>query len=329
MNDRSERTEESATIPEDRGRRSTIGKWFSAVRRAAAWPFIAGYGLLKRSARLLLRVATVLIAIYVALALFEYFKLSHSIGHGGSCGDERSVFFQRVTDRSEFFQCLSVERHIDPVFKNFLLLFSDKNDASFSTTGHGYIAWMKISGSDASGGTRLHEFQTLHWGPAGEAEPPGWYRTIKPYVPKSLRRSGLDNFAVSMSRPGGYYAENESLRIYDPAGLLLTETSPSEEDVHRFIRQPETILAIAIDNAKYSELSALAKDLDGQKYHLLLHDCTELVEEAAHRAGLYVPPRLLNPFPSSLIRRMYKTNFCSTECETGEVPPRTLGGEEQ
>lgn len=247
-----------------------------------------------------------LVFAYMAILIFEYTSTSHKLQRGGECSTSSHEFFKRITENAEFVECLSAENSSTNKYRNFIILMADNDDPDFGATGHGYIAWMRLSKSDEQG-LSLHEFQTVHWGPNGDANI-GWFHShVKPKLPHSIRATS-ERLAMSVWRPGGYYV-NETQLFQDLNGLKISATVPSDEDIRRFVRTPKTILSISIDDEIYDELGALKQELKNRTYSLLIHDCTALVSEAASKAGLYVPPRFLNPFPAQLVRALWKYNF--------------------
>lgn len=236
---------------------------------------------------------------------FEYVTRSHQFSAGESCAVLTNEFFERIIRDASFAECLSTERLNNNKYLNYLILFADRDRPSTSDTGHGYIGWMRLSHEDPN---LLYEFETVHWGPAVGADQPQWYSdNIAQWLPFSLR-TPIGKFFGSLGLPAHYYSFDPPLRFEDPDGRPLTSDWPSKEELNRFIRVPRTVLVVSVDDHVYERLPMLKRRLVGRNWSLLFNDCTALVAEAADMVGLYVPPRIFSPYPTSMIERIHNLN---------------------
>lgn len=253
-----------------------------------------------------------LVILFGAVEAFSYSQNSGSFKIIQNCSSPKNRLFRRLESLSTFFTCLENGDVSSSKEKHFLLFVSDVDDPKPSDSGHGFIVLTSFK-SDPREQLLLTKAQAIHWGPVGEHEMPVWYKsTIHSIVPESLKPASFE-LGMSMSRPGGFYPDNDRKVFASENGIRADYRSFDDWELYNIFRDPKVVLAVQISEETLSGLPDAISHLEGKRFHVFLRDCTVLLKAAAEFAGLYVPPKGVYISPAEMIKKMFVLNMSTAE----------------
>jgi hypothetical protein len=270
------------------------------------WRFFRALG------RGVLILAAVALLLGIAVEAFSYWRDSHRFLSSGACPAVEAELKTFSVSIHRSFRCLNANPNHPPLSQSQGIVFFMANVAnpSLEDTGHGWVVWVQAS-QNPTGALEVHEFLPIGFGPSSlETKWPGWAQNfyLKQVVPRLPRvvETGLSRLlgvawlplAVHPEAPTGF----TGTRVIDVAAIQ----SPTFRQV--FGNNPEAALVVLLSDTEYQNTKKVAERFATGDYSLYFRDCTTFVEEVAGEAGLYVPPRFLNPLPSDYISLLSKMN---------------------
>jgi hypothetical protein len=238
----------------------------------------------------------------------NYFLYAYQFADSETCSLRQTMFAVPQFDFA--YDCADASGVAPNEDKRYYILFMANGAADAANSGHAWLATAALKKSE-KGDFLLTDYVVTGYGPNG-GPPSGQcypfltrlYLIIRPTIPLPSR---FENYWClgGTTRPDGPPA------THVPAGIPLPKTAdPKAVDAMLGVN-PTVVFAVSINRNQYDR--ALRKiDATTKKppnYQLVLHDCTTFVRDVADDIGLYVPPRLLAPYPFESIYSIMKYNM--------------------
>jgi hypothetical protein len=290
----------------------TIRRLVQTIWNVLTFPLILLRRFVARLWKLAVAICIFSLSVYVAVEFVSYQRDSHRYDTSGNCPlvEQRLAALGASMGRS--FRCLNVNSLDHPVTQPQGMIFFLANSArpTVSNTGHGWVVWVKASLNEG-GALLVHEFDPVGFGPPSLDTK--WPKPVQnlyvayfaSHLPTAIE-APLSRFLGFTWLPLQQGPESPvhftDTRTVDDAALA----SPELRSV--FGGNPETALVILLSDTEYENTKKVIPQFASGDYSVLFRDCTTFVEQVALEAGLYVPPRILNPFPSDFISALSRTN---------------------
>lgn len=248
------------------------------------------------------------IIIYSAFQLANYNLYSHNFAPSQSCGIGEKLLGD--IKRQFVYNCIDVSQNKEiSDYENFILFMASEHDSGPNITGHGWLAYASIK-RQADGGLLLVEYQVRgFWGDPQKVTCPAWitnaYGTVRSFLPYT----DVIEHNYQVFCRGGIIGAEAAVSIENPAGVPLPNITSSEQLYNLLARKPEVLLAVRVNNNQYNNAKYNIYEGVNHNYSLILDDCTTYVSRVAKDLHLYIPPRILRPFPSDFIIELSEDNI--------------------
>ncbi|MCP1848386.1 MULTISPECIES: hypothetical protein [unclassified Bradyrhizobium] len=271
----------------------TIASFFNVVRGIVKYTFIA--------------VMTCVLLTCVWWGL-NYFFYAYQFSDSASCSLRQTIF--GAVPKFDFdYDCADASGMASNEDKRYYILFMANGTSVEADSGHAWLATAALKKVN-NGEFLLTDYVVTGYGPKGP--PTGQcypllarlYLVIRPIIPLP------SNFEAHWCEGGTTRADGPP-PTHAPAGTPLPKTAdPKAVDAMLGVN-PTVVFAVSINQNQYDRanrrIDATAKK--PPNYQLLLHDCTTFVRDVAEDVGLYVPPRMLAPYPAESIYSIMKYNM--------------------
>lgn len=279
---------------------------------AISFPFVQIWRAIASVWRFIAAAVVLSLSLYIAIEFVAYQRDSHRFSASGNCGIVEQKLTSLGASMGRSFRCLNLVSSSPPATQpqGMIFFLASTPSPTMANTGHAWMVWAKASVS-SDGALLVHEFLPVGFGPPSRDTK--WPKPVQDFYMTYLA-SLLPAYAEpSISQMLG--VTWLALQQYPESPVRFTDTrvidakavvSPQFRAV--FGSNPETALVTMLTDTEYENTKKLITKFGAGDYSLLFRDCTTFVELVATEAGLYVPPRILDPFPSDFISRLSLTN---------------------
>jgi hypothetical protein len=239
----------------------------------------------------------------------NYFLFAYKFEDSPSCALRQTMFGQ-VPRFNFIYDCADASGVASTEDQRFYVLFmANQEHPGPNDSGHAWLATAALKRSN--GDWLLTHYEVTGYGPPGGPPTSPCYPTIerlylviRPAIPFSSM------IEQHWCEKGGVRADGPP-PIDNPAGVPVPKvTDPSAVDAMLGVR-PAVVFAVSISKTQFEKAQHFIAEQRKapSNYQLGLNDCTTFVRDVASAIRLYVPPRLLAPYPSESIFALMTYNL--------------------